>query len=76
MENKSKLKYRVYTNVCMYSISCRDAGRDCDCIIEGETKEEILKNAAEHAVKEHGYKEQDIMTPEMKNKIISLIRKS
>ncbi|MGV8107140.1 MAG: DUF1059 domain-containing protein [Nitrososphaerota archaeon] len=60
----------------MYTVSCRDAGRDCDCIIEGETKEEILKNAAEHAVKEHGYKEQDIMTPEMKNKIISLIRKS
>jgi len=20
----------------MYTISCRDAGRDCDCIIEGE----------------------------------------
>jgi predicted small metal-binding protein len=47
----------------MYTVSCRDAGRDCDCIIEGETKEEILKSAAEHAVKEHGYKEQDIMTP-------------
>ena len=60
----------------MYTVSCRDAGRVCDCIIEGETKEEILKNAAEHAVKKHGYKEQDIMTPEMKNKIISLIRKS
>ena len=60
----------------MLRISCRDAGRDCDCIIAVAPEDEILKNAAEHAVKEHGYKEQDIMTPEMKNKIISLIRKS
>jgi predicted small metal-binding protein len=28
-----------------------------------------MKNAAEHAVKNHGYTEQDIMTPEMKEKI-------
>jgi predicted small metal-binding protein len=33
-----------------------------------------LKNAAEHAVKDHGYKEKDIMTPEMKEKIMSNIR--
>ena len=32
-----------------------------------------MKNAPEHAVKDHGYTEEDIMTPEMKerkNKII------
>jgi len=50
-------------------------GRDCDCIIQGET-EEVMKNAAEHAVEGHGYKEQDIMTPEMKEKIKSHIRHS
>ena len=60
----------------MYTISCRDVGRDCDCVIQGETEEEIMKNAAEHAVKGHGYKEEDIMTPEMKEKIKSHIRKS
>ena len=60
----------------MYTISCRDVGRDCDCVIQGETEEEIMKNAAEHAVKGHGYKEEDIMTPDMKNKIKSYIRKS
>jgi predicted small metal-binding protein len=51
-------------------------GRDCDCVIQGETEEEILKNSAEHAVKGHGYVEEDIMTPKMKNKIKSYIRKS
>ena len=34
-----------------------------------------MKNAAEHAVKDHGYKE-DIMTPEMKEKIKSNIHRS
>jgi predicted small metal-binding protein len=29
-----------------------------------------------HAVKDHGYTEEDIMTPEMKEKIKSHIRKS
>jgi len=59
----------------VYTISCRGVGRDCDCIIQGET-EEVMKNAAEHAVEGHGYKEQDIMTPEMKEKIKSHIRHS
>ena len=60
----------------MYTISCRGVSRDCDCVIQGETEEEILKNAPEHAVKGHGYKEEDIMNPEMKEKIKSYIRKS
>jgi predicted small metal-binding protein len=61
---------------CMYTISCRDVGRDCDCIVQGETEEEIMKNAAEHAVKDHGYKKEEIMTSEMKEKIKSYIRKA
>lgn len=23
---------------CMYTISCRDVGRDCDCVIQSETE--------------------------------------
>jgi predicted small metal-binding protein len=34
-----------------------------------------MKNPAEHTVKERGYKEEDIMTPEMKNKIKSRLSK-
>ena len=60
----------------MYTISCRDVGKDCDCVIHGETEEEVMKNAAEHAVEGHGYKEEEIMTGEMKEKIKSHIRKS
>ena len=58
------------------SIACRDVGQNCDCIVQGETEEELMKNAAEHAVKDHGYTEENIMTPEMKDRIKSHIRKS
>jgi predicted small metal-binding protein len=60
----------------MLTISCREVGRDCDCVVQGETEEELMKNAGEHAMKDHGYKQADIMTPEMKDKIRSHIRKS
>ena len=50
--------------------------RDCDCVVQGETEEEIMKNAAEHAVKDHGYNEEEIMTPDMEEKIKSYMHKS
>jgi predicted small metal-binding protein len=59
----------------MLSINCRDVGVDCDYVAKGETEEELMKDAAEHAVKDHGYKEEEIMTPEMKEKIRSHIRR-
>ena len=62
--------------IFMLSITCRDVGQNCDCVVEGETEEELMKNAAKHAAKDHGYTEEDIMTPEMKEKIKLHIRKS
>jgi predicted small metal-binding protein len=59
----------------MLTIACRDVGQNCNCIVQGETEEELMKNAAEHAVKDHGYTEQEIMTLEMKEKIKSHIRR-
>jgi predicted small metal-binding protein len=59
----------------MKTINCREAGFDCDYIVRGETEEEVMKNGAEHAMKDHGMKEEDI-TPEMKQKIRGLIRSS
>jgi predicted small metal-binding protein len=43
---------------------------------EKQKKNLLMKNAGEHAMKDHGYKQADIMTPEMKDKIRSHIRKS
>lgn len=61
----------------MLTISCRDAGvPDCDYVAKGETEEELMKDAGQHTVRDHGYKEEEIMTPEMKEKIRSHIKRS
>ena len=44
----------------MLTLLCRETGLDCDYVIQGETEEEILKNAAEHAIKFHGMQSEDI----------------
>jgi predicted small metal-binding protein len=59
----------------MKTINCREAGFECDHIVKGETEQEVLKNGMEHAKKDHNMKEEDI-TPEMKEKIKSIIRSS
>jgi predicted small metal-binding protein len=38
-------------------IRCKDVGVDCDFVATGETEEEIMKKAAEHAKKAHGMNE-------------------
>ncbi len=35
-------------------------GLDCDFVIEGETEEEILRKGADHAIKVHDLKAEDI----------------
>jgi predicted small metal-binding protein len=47
----------------------------CDCVLSGETEEELLKKVEEHAVKDHGYKEEEIMTSEVQQNIKSHIKR-
>jgi predicted small metal-binding protein len=42
---------------------------------KGQTEEEVMKNGADHAIREHGLKSEDI-TPQFKEKVRSLIRDS
>jgi predicted small metal-binding protein len=44
----------------MYVLRCCESGLDCDFIIEGETKEEFLKNGADHAMQKHGIRADDV----------------
>lgn len=41
-------------------LSCREVGCDCDYIVTGETEEEVMKNAAEHGIKEHSRTQKDM----------------
>jgi predicted small metal-binding protein len=49
----------------MYVLVCRESGLDCDFIIKGETKEEFLKNGANHAMQKHGMNANDIYLNEL-----------
>lgn len=56
----NNFKYHEYGEIQMtLSINCKDAGDPvCTHTMYGETEEELLKNAKEHGIKEHGYTEE------------------
>ena len=43
----------------MKQLNCRDAGFDCEGVIEGETEQDVMSQAAEHARQAHGVTEID-----------------
>ncbi len=43
----------------MKELRCRDVGFDCEGVIRGESEEEVMRQAAEHARQEHGLREVD-----------------
>ena len=70
------LKYHRNLIQTMLSVNCRDVGVDCDFKGSGETEEELMNNLVEHAIKDHGYTREDVMKPEMQEKIKAHIQKS
>jgi predicted small metal-binding protein len=59
------LKFKV-----MKTLRCRDAGFDCEKEIYGSNEEEVLSQAAEHALTAHQVK----VTSELARQIRTLIR--
>jgi len=72
LKSLNKLKSCQFSNEAMRTLSCREAGYDCDYIVEGNTEDEILSKGKEHAMAEHGMKESDF-TPEIQDKLKSMI---
>jgi predicted small metal-binding protein len=48
----------VYTE--LIKLFCRETGLDCNFIIEGETEDQVLAAGAQHAMKAHGLKAEEI----------------
>jgi predicted small metal-binding protein len=53
------------------TVSCRDVGMDCDFVAKGETNEDIMRQAAEHARTAHNMNE---IPAEVADKVRSAIR--
>jgi predicted small metal-binding protein len=56
--------------MAMFQLRCRDVGFDCSGVVQGATKEDVLKQAAAHAAEAHG----TAITPELAAKVSGLIR--
>ncbi len=53
------------------TMRCRDVGLDCDFVARAETDEEIMKQAVEHARREHQMNE---ISPDLAKKVRAAIR--
>jgi predicted small metal-binding protein len=58
----------------MKTLSCRDAGCDCDYVAKGETEEDVLRDAAQHGIKKHGKTDKDMI--QMQDNLKASIRNS
>lgn len=54
----------------MKQLKCRDAGFDCDAVVEGASVEEVLAQAGPHAKEAHGVD----VTPEMAHALAAKVR--
>lgn len=54
----------------MKTLRCRDAGFDCEGVIQATSEEEILSQAAEHAQAAHNVQ----VTPELAEQLKTLIQ--
>jgi predicted small metal-binding protein len=54
----------------MKVITCRDGGFDCAEVVRGQTEDEVLQKAAEHAKSVH----QIEVTPQLAQQVRALIR--
>jgi predicted small metal-binding protein len=57
-----------------YTLACRDAGLDCNYVAKGKTKDELMKNVAEHGKKVHGYTDKQLKDPKMMKKMNELVK--
>ena len=66
----------IFAAVLILTVPCREVGTDCNYVCEDETEEEIMKNSEQHAIQDHHFKAEEILTPEMEQKIKSHIKRT
>jgi predicted small metal-binding protein len=59
----------------MLTVSCKDVAAECDFIGRANTEEELMMQLVGHVVKMHEYDLEDIMKPEIREKIRAKIQK-
>lgn len=56
----------------MKKVSCREAGFECNYVIEGYTEDDLFKNGEKHALNMHGMKRKEF-TPRFNERLRPMI---
>ena len=60
-----------------YTLACGDVGNTtCPFVARGETKEEVLTQAAKHAKEVHGYTDEQLNDPKMIEQLKAIIKQA
>ena len=59
-----------------YTLACKDTGVDCPYVAQGETMEEMWKDASKHVKEKHGYTDEQLNDPKFKEEVEALIKKT
>ena len=58
----------------MLTLACRDLGVDCSYVARGRTTKEVMVDGGKHGKRVHGYTDEQINSPEMKEIIKKAIK--
>lgn len=56
-------------NQTMLSVSCKDVAAECDFVVRANSEEELMIRLLSHIVRDHRSDMEQIMKPEIRNKI-------
>ena len=59
-----------------YTLACRDSGADCPYVARGETMEEMWEDASKHVKEVHGYTDEQLNDPKLKEKMKPFIKQT
>ena len=59
-----------------YTITCRDAGIDCDYVSRGDTREKLMQSVEKHAKEVHEYTDAQIQDPKTIEKLNSIVKEA
>lgn len=56
-------------------LACQDLGTTCPFVARGETMEELMADMGKHAKEVHGYTDEQLNDPKMKEKVKAAVEK-
>ena len=56
------------------TVACRGLGSDCDFVLRGETVDELITGMEKHGLEVHSMTEEQVKSPQMTDKLKSIIK--